>query len=76
MTPDKAIDLSGLSCPLPMLRAKKALADMQSGQILSVVATDPAAPTDFEAFCRQTGNVLVESGKTGDGKFLLVLKRK
>ena len=45
-------------------------------QTLEVIATDPAAPTDFEAFCRQTGNVLVESGKTDDGKFLLVLKRK
>ncbi len=76
MIPDHKLDVSGLSCPLPMLRAKKALATLTSGQTLEVIATDPAAPTDFEAFCHQTGNVLVESGQTDDGKFRLVLRRK
>ena len=58
MTPDRLIDLSGLNCPLPILRAKKALAEMASGTVLEVIATDPGAPKDFEAFCRQTGNAL------------------
>ncbi|TCP15152.1 TusA-related sulfurtransferase [Crenobacter luteus] len=73
---DKQLDLSGLNCPLPILRAKKALADMTSGQVLEVIATDPGAPKDFEAFCRQTGNGLVESSTTAEGKFRLVLRRK
>ncbi|RXZ44469.1 sulfurtransferase TusA family protein [Crenobacter cavernae] len=73
---DKRLDLSGLNCPLPILRAKKALADMVSGQVLEVIATDPGAPKDFEAFCRQTGNGLVESVTTSEGKFRMVLRRK
>ncbi|AXK38732.1 sulfurtransferase TusA family protein [Crenobacter cavernae] len=73
---DKRLDLSGLNCPLPILRAKKALADMVSGQVLEVIATDPGAPKDFEAFCRQTGNGLVESSTTEEGKFRMVLRRK
>jgi len=76
MTPDRLIDLSGLNCPLPILRAKKALADMESGKILEVLATDPGAPKDFEAFCRQTGNALLESTTTAEGKFRMVLRRK
>ncbi|KIA81115.1 MULTISPECIES: sulfurtransferase TusA family protein [Chromobacterium] len=76
MTPDKHIDLSGLNCPLPILRAKKALADMASGAVLEVIATDPGAPKDFEAFCRQTGNGLMESTTTAEGKFRMVLRRK
>jgi len=51
---DKEIDTSGLNCPLPILRAKKALSEMQSGQVLKVIATDPGAWRDFEAFARQT----------------------
>lgn len=73
---DRSLDLSGLNCPLPILRAKKALADMASGTVLEVIATDPGAPGDFAAFCRQTGNGLLESGTTDDGKFKLVLQRK
>ena len=76
MTADKDIDLSGLNCPLPILRAKKALADIASGQVLRVTATDPGAPGDFAAFCRQTGNVLADSQTTPDGKFVMVLRRK
>jgi tRNA 2-thiouridine synthesizing protein A len=76
MTPDRLIDLSGLNCPLPILRAKKALADMESGTVLEVIATDAGAPKDFEAFCRQTGNALLESTTTAEGKFRMVLRRK
>jgi tRNA 2-thiouridine synthesizing protein A len=56
---DRELDARGLNCPLPILRAKKALADLQSGQILKVVATDPGALRDFQAFSRQTGHDLV-----------------
>ncbi|MDC7716348.1 sulfurtransferase TusA family protein [Vogesella sp. DC21W] len=76
MQPDLALDLSGLNCPLPILRAKKALATMESGKVLSVLATDPGAPKDFEAFCRQTGNVLLTSTVLQDGRFSLSIRRK
>lgn len=56
---DRELDARGLNCPLPILKAKKALADLSSGQVLKVVATDPGAPRDFEAFARQTGHKLV-----------------
>lgn len=58
-TPDQQVDASGLKCPLPILRAKKALAQMDSGQILEVITTDQHAVRDFQAFCAQTGNVLL-----------------
>lgn len=58
-TPDQSVDAAGLKCPLPILRAKKALAQMESGQILRVVTTDQHAVRDFQAFCAQTGNSLV-----------------
>lgn len=76
MQPDRLIDLSGLNCPLPILRSKKALADMDSGTVLEVIATDPGAPKDFEAFCRQTGNALLASETTTEGKFRMVIRRK
>ena len=61
MTPfDQEIDASGLTCPLPILRAKKALSAMQSGEVLKVVATDPGSVRDFQAFARQTGNELLD----------------
>ena len=72
---DKEIDTSGLNCPLPILRAKKALSEMQSGQVLKVIATDPGAWRDFEAFARQTGNTLVQQEKTED-QFLFWLLRR
>jgi tRNA 2-thiouridine synthesizing protein A len=56
---DKELDARGLNCPLPILRTKKALADLRSGQVLKVLATDPGALKDFEAFSRQTGHQLV-----------------
>ncbi|WP_225748071.1 sulfurtransferase TusA family protein [Eikenella sp. Marseille-P7795] len=75
MTPDLQLDLTGLKCPLPILRAKKALATMQAGQILSVHATDPGAPDDFAAFCRQTGHRLLSSD-TENSVFRLVIQHK
>ena len=56
----KELDTRGLNCPLPILKAKKSLTDMQSGEVLKVVATDPGSVRDFQAFARQTGNELVE----------------
>ena len=56
----KELDARGLTCPLPILKAKKALSDMQSGEVLKVLATDPGSVRDFQAFARQTGNDLVE----------------
>ena len=69
------IDTSGLNCPLPILKAKKALNDMVSGQVLKVIATDPGAWRDFEAFARQTGNELVLQEKT-ETSFVFGLKRR
>ncbi|WP_431262734.1 sulfurtransferase TusA family protein [Roseateles chitinivorans] len=72
---DKELDTRGLNCPLPILKAKKALAEMESGQLLKVVATDPGSTRDFQAFARQTGNELVEQTTAGD-EFIHVLKRR
>jgi tRNA 2-thiouridine synthesizing protein A len=72
---DRELDVKGLNCPLPILRTKKALAEMQSGQTLRVFATDPGSVKDFQAFARQTGNELLSSGQT-DSVFDYVLKRK
>lgn len=71
----QTLDVTGLKCPLPILRAKKALAQMESGAVLTVLATDAGAPGDFEAFCRQTGHVLLESAESS-GVFTLVVQRK
>ena len=75
LKPDREVDARGLNCPLPILRTKKALNDMQSGQLIRVTATDPASVRDFEAFSRQTGNALVDRGES-DGVFWFVLRRK
>jgi tRNA 2-thiouridine synthesizing protein A len=75
MQHDRELDVKGLNCPLPILRTKKTLAEMQSGQILRVLATDPGSVKDFQAFARQTGNELVGSGQTDD-VFEYLLKRK
>jgi tRNA 2-thiouridine synthesizing protein A len=56
---DREVDARGLNCPLPILKAKKALAELGSGQVLKVVSTDPGALRDFQAFARQTGNQIV-----------------
>ena len=72
---DQELDASGLNCPLPILRTKKALAGLQAGQILRIIATDPGSVKDFEAFARQTGNELLESSEQA-GKFYFRLKKK
>ena len=72
---DTELDASGLNCPLPILRAKKTLAGMQSGQILHIIATDPGSVKDFEAFSKQTGNELLDSNED-DGKFYFRIKKK
>ena len=75
MDVSKELDTRGLNCPLPILKAKKALADMGSGELLRVVSTDPGSTRDFQAFARQTGNELVEQSAAG-GDFVHVLKRR
>jgi TusA-related sulfurtransferase len=75
MNIDKEIDTRGLNCPLPILKAKKALADMTSGDVLKVVATDPGSVRDFQAFARQTGNELVEQSTQAD-EFIHFLRRR
>ena len=72
---DKELDARGLNCPLPILRAKKSLTDMQSGQVLKIVATDPGAVKDFQAFCKQTGNELLSHAEA-DKEFTFFMKRK
>ena len=71
----KEVDTRGLNCPLPILKAKKALSDMASGQLLKVVATDSGSLRDFQAFAKQTGNELVEQQTVGD-EFVHVLRRR
>ena len=75
MQHDKELDARGLHCPLPILRAKMALADMTSGQVLRILATDPGSVKDFQAFARQTGNELLSENSKGD-EFEFLLRRK
>jgi tRNA 2-thiouridine synthesizing protein A len=72
---DKELDARGLNCPLPILRAKKALTDMHSGQVLKVLATDPGAVRDFQAFSRQTGHELVSHAQA-EKEFTFFMKKK
>jgi tRNA 2-thiouridine synthesizing protein A len=72
---DKELDARGLNCPLPILRAKKALGEMTSGQVLRILATDPGAVKDFQAFAKQTGNDLL-SHSEADKEFTFFMKKK
>jgi tRNA 2-thiouridine synthesizing protein A len=72
---DKELDARGLNCPLPILRAKKALADMQAGQVLKIVATDPGSVKDFQAFCKQTGHALLSNSES-EKVFTFFMKHK
>jgi tRNA 2-thiouridine synthesizing protein A len=72
---DKELDARGLNCPLPILRAKKALNDMQSGQVLKIVATDPGSVKDFAAFAKQTGNELL-SQSDAEKVYTFFMRRK
>ena len=71
---DQELDARGLNCPLPILRAKKSINELGSGQVLHVLATDPGSVKDFEAFCRQTGNELLASGES-EGTFTFDIRK-
>ncbi|MCW5672251.1 MAG: sulfurtransferase TusA family protein [Hydrogenophaga sp.] len=75
MIADKELDARGLNCPLPILKAKKALADMLSGQTLKVISTDAGSVRDFQAFAKQTGNLLMQQETVG-GDHITLLKRR
>lgn len=75
MNIDKELDARGLNCPLPILKAKKALAELQSGQLLRVIATDAGSVRDFQAFAKQTGNELLEQQTVG-AEFIHVMRRR
>jgi TusA-related sulfurtransferase len=75
MDVNRELDTRGLNCPLPILKAKKALADMASGELLKVISTDAGSVRDFQAFARQTGNELVEQGTAGP-EYTHVLRRR
>lgn len=75
MQADKEIDTRGLNCPLPILKAKKALSDMSTGQTLKVVSTDQGSIRDFQAFARQTGNELLDQ-ETVNNEYVHVLRRR
>jgi len=71
---DRELDVRGLNCPLPILRAKKALGELNAGQVLKVMATDPGSVKDFQAFCKQTGNELLSHS---DGpEFTFFMKKR
>ena len=72
---DKELDARGLNCPLPILRTKKALTDMASGQVLKVMATDPGSVKDFQAFSKQTGNTLLSS-EAAEKEYIFFMKKK
>ena len=75
MNIDKEIDTRGLNCPLPILKAKKALADLHSGQLLKVLSTDAGSVRDFQAFAKQTGNELLEQQTVG-AEFVHIMRRR
>lgn len=71
---DHTLDAKGLNCPLPILKARKALKDVAAGETLEILSTDPGSVADFQAFCRQTGNELLESSND-DSVFRFIIKR-
>ncbi len=72
---DKELDAQGLNCPLPILKTKKSLADMASGQVLKIISTDPGSIKDMQAFANQTGNALVSSAEE-NGSYLFFMRKK
>lgn len=72
---DRVLDTRGLNCPMPILKAKKALNDMAPAQVLKVLATDPGAVRDFEYFCKHTGHTLMETTEL-EGEFVFMVRRK
>jgi tRNA 2-thiouridine synthesizing protein A len=75
MNADKELDARGLKCPLPILRTKKSLSDMASGQVLRILATDPGSVKDFQAFAKQTGNTLLSSAEV-EGEFTFFMQKR
>ena len=75
MNYDKELDARGLNCPLPILRSKKALNELAAGQVLKIMATDPGAVKDFQAFAKQTGNELLSSAEAG-AEYVFFMKKK
>jgi tRNA 2-thiouridine synthesizing protein A len=75
MNVDKELDARGLKCPLPILRTKKSLSDMASGQVLRILATDPGSVKDFQAFAKQTGNTLLSSAEQ-EGEFTFFMQKR
>lgn len=73
-TIDMELDARGLNCPLPILRAKKSISQLGVGQTLKILATDPGSVKDFESFCKQTGNELLQSVEN-DGEFSFLIKK-
>lgn len=76
MEHDKELDARGLNCPLPILRAKKALSEMTTGQVLHIIATDPGSVKDFQAFSKQTGNELLSHAENDRKEFEFYMRRK
>lgn len=74
MHADRELDCRGLNCPLPILRAKKSLSEIETGRVLKILATDPGAVKDFQSFARQTGNELLESSEA-KGEYTFYLRR-
>lgn len=72
--PNKVLDCSGLLCPLPVVKTSKAIKEIEVGQVLQMIATDPGAPPDMEAWSRQTGHEMLESGEE-NGKFIFYFRR-
>lgn len=72
---DRELDVRGMNCPLPILKAKKLLAEVASGEVLRIVATDPGSMRDFQAFARQTGHTLLAQQQLGD-ELVHFLKKK
>lgn len=75
MESNKELDARGLNCPLPILRCKKGLAEIENGQILKVMATDPGSVKDFQAFCKQTGHELL-SLEQADKEFIFYIRKR
>ena len=73
--PDSTLDATGLLCPLPVLKARRALREVRAGGVLEVLATDPGATKDFEHFCQTTGCVMVDSGESAEGVLRFLLKK-
>lgn len=74
LQPDRVLDCSGLLCPLPVIRTSRAIKEIGIGQVLKVIATDPGAPADMEAWARQTGNELIDA-HAEDGKYVFFFRR-